>query len=121
MTNPQPHTFRFASERDGSPVELEGFIVPDTDGLLFIDERYPAEGFEEPVWFITHLPTSRHMQAKVPEIHTRERAVQVAQQLFREFTARGLNLNTKSANAIKASVDAMTDEERGALWRAVGA
>jgi hypothetical protein len=108
----------------GTQREFEGWIVPGTDKLLAIDQRYPPNFMEDDaVWFITHLPTGvRVSMHDYTRASTKARAAQIAQQFFREYTRRGWSLAGSDHEAIAARVRLFRNTpEWDAFWRAVGA
>lgn len=104
------------------PSEYPGWIVPGTEGLLAIDERYPAwQGTEDDpegspaTWFITHIPTGFHVNGVGCHSGTKLQAAQHAQNFFDEYRNRGWDLNSTDAKAIAAPVNALSADERKAF------
>lgn len=108
--------------KEGCTSEFAGFIVPDTDELLAIDERYPPVSFEDATWFITHLPTGvRVSWLEYTRAPTKARACKIAQQFFREYTRRGWRLAGNEHEAIAKRVRDLAADEKVAFWTAVSA
>lgn len=127
MTNEmsmQPTIIKIARkpDRPDAPEAYPGWIVPDTDGLLAIDERYAADlEFGEPAWWtITHIPTGfRVTKGGYTDANTREAAIAIAQRFFREYKARGWTLDTNDPAEVIKPHNSMNIDEKNAFWRAV--
>lgn len=120
----EPITFRIhlREGREGARSEYTGFIVPGTDGLLAIDERYQGDEDGESVWWITHLPTGVRVSMYPHTLaSTKARAAQIAQQFFRQYTGRGWSLAGNDAQAIANCVRNLPPQQRAAFWAAVAA
>jgi|GEM_PF-2388956 len=106
------------------PEEVPGWFVPDTDELLAVDLRYEAnvETGEAADWYITHIPTGfmvhRHGYTNAA---SRERAVEVAQNFYRECRARGWDMTSSDADSILSAHNKMPWEEKLRFWNAVRA
>jgi hypothetical protein len=111
--------------RPGGPAEYPGWIVPDTNDTLAIDERYPADPLDyecggAAVWFITHMPTGfRVCRAGYTDADTRDRAVRVAQRFYNGAMARGIDLTSSVSTVIVDAHNKMTHAEREEFWRFV--
>lgn len=127
MTNTlsmQPTIIKVAlkPDRQDAPESYPGWIVPDTDGLFAIDERYAADlEFDEPAWWtITHVPTGfRVTRYGFTDAHTREAAAEIAQRFYRECKARGWKLDSSDPASLVEPHNAMSPDEKNAFWRAV--
>lgn len=101
---------------------LSGWIVPDTNGLFAVDQRYEADLSDIPPspaeWVINHLPTG---WACGPRVLTcsRDFAIARAQRLYRELVAIGADLQSKVPEYITGKVNALPKEERVAFWNRV--
>ena len=121
----QPVVFETVGEHDRK--QRQGWLVPETGGLLVIDQRFqPEEGeimsLDAEDWVITHLPTGFMVhQAPYTEAHTKARAAGLAQAFFRECQVLGIDLATPEANLIIAPVNAMPKEERVRFWERIQA
>lgn len=126
-----PVIIHIATTRKGIQTDYPGWMVPDTDDLLAVDERHPPqpslynpagelleEGCEA-CWVITHLPTGYEVHRPEMETATLERAVAIAQAFYREAVARGWPLRSKESAVIVASHNAMPRAERDAFWKVV--
>jgi hypothetical protein len=106
----------------GVESEIPGWIVPDTDDLLAIDLRAPAdlEYMSPSDWRITHLPTGYGVRASpYTDADTRERAVEVAQAFYRELKALGVDLAMNDIKAICAPVTALSNAGKRDFWNKV--
>lgn len=108
--------------RPSAPDEYPGWIVPETEGLLAIDLRCPAsiEFVEAADWAITHIPTG-HRVIRYPYTNasTRERAVEIAQNFYRECRSRGWDIVSSDPMAIPGMHNAMAHEHKIKFWEAV--
>lgn len=109
-----PTVIRFIGTK--GPGEYAGFLVPNTRGFFAIDERWASIGFEDAEWAVTHLPTGARVDRTQFPLPTADKAVQFAQNLFREMLAIGCDLNSADRKVAAAPVTALTDEERKAFW-----
>lgn len=105
-------------------IEFEGFIVPDTNGLLAIDERYPADPEDkeasEAYWKITHIPTMFSVtRYDYTDAKSKEQAAAIAQRFYAEAAARGWDLTSTDDKAITDRHNSMTAEEKTKFWEAV--
>lgn len=107
--------------------QRQGWLVPETDELLAIDQRFePAEGeimsVDAEDWVITHRPTgfmvSRHPYT---EAHTKARAAGLAQAFSRECKELGIDLHETEANKIVAKVSALPREDQLRFWERIQA
>jgi len=106
------------------PTLFRGWLVPDTAGLLGIDQRWPADPDNEEdgdqVWLITHLPTGRGIAyGSWTRATTQEQAAAMAQRFYAEWTARGWDLSSADFASLRAPYLELTDRERGEFWDAV--
>lgn len=107
--------------------QRQGWLVPDTDELLAIDQRFePQEGeimtVDAEDWVITHRPTG-FMVARAPytEAHTKARAAGLAQAFFRECKDLGIDLRETEANKIVARVSSLPREDQLRFWERIQA
>src|SRR4051812_48867652 len=82
------------------PLEVPGWVVPDTEDLFGVDMRHEADiGAIPPYpagWVITHLPTgSRLSYLDYTGAGTREDAIGIAQRFYGEYKARGWSLHSE--------------------------
>ena len=105
-------------ERPDVPNTYSGWIVPGTDDLLAIDERYAASAYRPARWFITHLPTGRKvpMPPALDDPPTREAAVLIAQAFYDEAMKMGWPLSSSDASAIAERHNEMLSELRVSFW-----
>jgi hypothetical protein len=121
-----PHTIKMAVNPKHPNVatiksELQGFIVDETDGLLFIDERCKADGDEEADWVITHIPTGfAARRYPYTDAATATHAAAIAQCFFRECKARGISLDVTDPTAITGMIKDLKLEDRENFWVAIG-
>lgn len=107
--------------------QRQGWLVPETDELLVIDQRFePAEGeimsLDAEDWVITHLPTGFMVaQGVYTEAHTKARAAGLAQAFFRECKALDIDLREPEANKIIARVNSLPREDRLRFWERIQA
>lgn len=112
--NRQSVTIRLAlGSGTGAPTR-DGFLVPDTESTLAVDERSPRD------WIITHLPSGQ----RVPSEATRSltscvAAIAVAQALYRELTAVGADMKSSDVSAIIGPVNLLPKDGRNAFWARV--
>jgi hypothetical protein len=116
-----PYTIRFPNRnRPAQICEHEGFLVPDTNATLAVDERYPADNEGPACWYITHLPTGfRINKVGYTDAQTLERAVGCAQRFYRQCKAMGWDLTGADAKPIQDAMKAMSPKDRDAFWLAV--
>lgn len=110
------------SQRPDAPLEHPGWIVPDTDELLAVDLRVPAdiEYLEPAQWYITHIPTGfRVNYGPYTDADTRERAVELAQAFYREMKALGVELSSPDASTITKPVTSLSSETKRDFWNKV--
>lgn len=108
--------------RRSAPDSFQGWVVPETDDLLAIDERTPvsADGLIAAEWVITHLPTGNSIvRAPYTNASTRERAAEIAQAFFRECKARGWPLTSRSSADIVAAHNTLPPDKKKVFWRSV--
>jgi hypothetical protein len=109
--------------------QREGFLVPDTDELLVVDQRYPPADADSSIyaedayeWIITHRPTGFMVfQLPYTEATTKARAAGLAQGFYRECHKLGVDLRSSEANAIIAKVNGLPKTERLQFWERVQA
>ena len=105
-------------------VAFAAVVVPDTDDLLAVDERHPADPKDvedpDPDWRITHIPTMFAVwKPGLTDASTMERAIQIAQSFYREAKALGWNLRSENEREIVGAHNAMPKEERERFWKRV--
>jgi hypothetical protein len=99
--------------------EFPGWLVPDTDDTLAVDLRIPAdlEYMEPSQWYITHIPTGRRINYGLyTEASTRERAVEIAQNFYREMSAIGCHLKSTDPSEVVRAVNTLEADAKRALW-----
>lgn len=121
----QPIVFETVGERGRK--QRQGWLVPGTDELLVIDQRFvPEEGeimtVDAEDWVITHRPTG-FMVSRMPytEAHTQARAAGLARAFFRECQALGIDLRESEANKIVARVSSLPKEDQVRFWERIQA
>lgn len=121
----QPIVFETVGEHGRK--QRQGWLVPDTDELLVIDQRFvPEEGeimtLDAEDWVITHRPTGFMVaQGIYTEAHTKARAAGLAQAFFRECQVLGVDLRETEANKIIARVNGLPKEDRLRFWERIQA
>lgn len=106
------------------PLEVPGWLVPDTEDLFGVDLRYEADVEAIPPqpnrWVITHIPTgarvSNHDYTRAP---TREDAIVLAQRFYGEYKARGWNLHSQVPEEIVEPVRQLNHADTVAFWEKV--
>lgn len=122
MSELTPFTIRYPNRNKPSEMcQHSGYLVPDTEAVFAIDERWPAMGFEPATWIITHLPSGTQVNRGCGDMsaETRERAVVLAQQFYREAKALGCDLHNADRAVVRAPIDALTEVAKQAFWRRV--
>lgn len=115
-----PVVLKITGQRGES--EVPGWIVPETDGTLAIDQRAEAdlENGEPAWWMVTHVPTGFAVRKSFyTDASTREEAIAVAQAFYREAKARNFPLTGADPQGIATAHNAMTKDERQAFWTAI--
>lgn len=102
-------------------VKFEAFIVPDTEELLAIDERYPADPDDaecpEAEWWITHIPTMHAVhKSGFTEAETREAAIAIAQCFYQECKRRHWPIASEDPSALVLVHNALPAKERLDFW-----
>ena len=105
-------------------VRFVGIVVPDTDGLLAIDERNQAyEGDMEDlpaVWAVTHIPTMRRMQRTGSTIaETEQEAFALAHRLYAACRRIGMDLSAQDWETVMAPYRAMDKAAEEKFWAEV--
>lgn len=112
----------------GRAFEWLGYIVPDTEDLLAVDERYPGvepdeqegTGAEEPVWKITHMPTMFSVSyLDYTAASSREQAFAIAQRFYQQAALEGMDLHSTEPTAITDVHKKWDDAKKQAFWSAV--
>jgi hypothetical protein len=106
------------------PLEVPGWLVPDTEDLFGVDMRYECDLEAIPPhpngWVITHLPTgSRLSYHDYTGAGTREDAIGIAQRFYSEYMARGWNLHSEVSAEITEPVQQLNHAERTQFWERV--
>jgi hypothetical protein len=112
--------------------QRHGYLVPETDGLLAIDQRFPPSVHEDKGdilvamdaqdWVITHLPSGFGIyQGDYTDAHTSARAAGIAQAFFRECAALGVDLRESDAGKIVAQVYSLIRGDRLCFWQRISA
>jgi hypothetical protein len=109
--------------------QRDGWLVPETDELLVVDQRYPPPEDQSTLyaqdaceWIITHRPTGFMVfQLPYTEATTKARAAGLAQGFYRECHKLGVDLRSPDANTIIARVNALPKEQRLQFWERVQA
>jgi hypothetical protein len=102
-------------------VRFLAIVVPNTDGLLAVDERYPGNSTEfdddSPVWAVTHIPTMRRMQRTgYTNAETEGEAFALASRFYAVSKRIGLNLAERDLNTFLAPYSAMDEAAKEAFW-----
>ena len=102
-------------------VRFLGIVVPDTGGLLAIDERHQASSSEfddEPaVWAVTHIPTMRRMQRTgSTNAENEQEAFALASRLYAACKRIGMDLTVADFGTVMAPYQALNDAGREAFW-----
>lgn len=102
--------------------EFPGWIVPETDSLFAVDQRYEAdiETMQPASWWITHLPTGRRVSAGLyTAATTRSNAFEIAQRFYREAIALGCDLKSKNIDEVTGGFKSLSQEQRTAVWERI--
>lgn len=105
--------------KGGTQTEVPGWIVPETDGLFAVDERWPAciEECEPATWKVTHLPTGFSVTyGWLTDADTKERAADIAKAFYREYKERGFPLDITDPAAFVVPYKALSPDERKTFW-----
>lgn len=102
-------------------VRFLGIVVPNTDGLLAIDERHQASSSEfddEPaVWAVTHVPTMRRMQRTGSTVAENEQeAFALAARLYAACRKVGMDLTSSDFETVMAPYKALDSAAQEAFW-----
>lgn len=103
-------------------LEFPGWVVPDTNEMLAVDLRVPAdlEYMEPSDWRVTHLPTGYGVRyGPYTEASSRERAVEIAQAFYREMNALGVDLTSADPATVTAPVAKLNNEGKMRFWERV--
>ena len=124
----QQITFETAGEHGRK--QRHGWQIPDTGGLLAVDQRFPGPDCDADEivaedaydFVIIHLPTGFMVcYGCYTEARTLPRAAGIAQAFYRECQRLGVDLNTAEANRIIAPVNALPKEDRLRFWERIQA
>lgn len=103
--------------------EFAALIVPNTNDLLAVDERYPPDpdnGEPDSTWKITHIPTMYSVtRYGYTDASTLERAIEIAKRFFAEASARGWDLTSADHEEIIGKHNAMSADQKTKFWEAV--
>jgi hypothetical protein len=99
----------------------KGFIVPDTEGLMAIDERSPADPDDpecpEADWVVTHIPTMYAVRkSPFTDASTREKAIAIAQCFYRECKNRGWPIASEDPSELAMAHNALPVAARQLFW-----
>lgn len=103
-------------------VRFLGIVVPDTDGLLAVDERHQASSSEfddehAAVWAVTHIPTMRRMQRTgCTDAENEQEAFALASRLYAACKRIGMDLTLANFETVMAPYHALNDAAREAFW-----
>jgi len=109
-------------ERPNAPESYPGWIVPDTDGLMAIDQRLAAvpEMLEPAWWTVTHIPTGmRVTKPGFTDAYTQEQAADVARRFYNAYRIRGWPIESADASRIISVHNDLSDDEKRRFWREV--
>jgi hypothetical protein len=88
-----------AALQNGELERMTGFLVPDTENLFAVDERWQDH------WRVTHVPSGRAVMPPFKaELSVKEQAVGFAQRFYREAMALGADLTCKDFEAIRRTM-----------------
>lgn len=102
-------------------VRFLGIVVPGTDGLLAVDERYQASSSEfddEPAaWAVTHIPTMRRMQRTgSTNAENEQEAFALAARLYAACRRIGMDLSARDFETVMAPYRALDLAAQEAFW-----
>lgn len=110
----EPHAFVIRTI--GGKDAIDGYLVPETNNLLAVDERFDVYKTSHH-WKITHLPTGRGI-GKLSNQETLEKAVKVAQGFYREFSQL-CDLSSKNIDEICAPFNSLPLDKREEIMRRI--
>lgn len=101
--------------RAGHPFQFDAYLVPETDGVFAVDQRYPLD------WYITHMPTMmRVVREPYTNAPSRDRIIDIAQQLYRLGLTVGINWKSKDPATVVEHINHRMDHaQREAFWKRV--
>ena len=113
--SPKPLPIHFDYAFASETVRTQGWIVPDTNDTLAVDERWGNH------WRLTHIPSGRGvMPPDNAELTTRGQAMGFARRFYKEAVALGADLTSKDWETIRGLLFYdIGHGERAAFWSRV--
>jgi hypothetical protein len=102
--------------------QIPAWLVPGTDGLFAIDQRFEAdvENGEPAYWAITHVPTGFAVRKSwYTDACDRAEAIAVATAFYRESKARNFPLTSTDPQEVVAAHNSMEHDEKQRFWEAI--